>query len=206
MFKGNVGDKVKIVNRNSGYEDYENGGEGIIVELDEDGAEIAFEKLNSRQYFYLSEYEVIKDSEKDQEIPWEVGQDVWCVLRGKGVVYSFERNISLWTSGVTVDFENQGTVRYNKDGKVSGGMNRSLYFSEPKIIAETMPPKKPFIPKFKNGDDVLIVGNRAYPEGKVFTVLNEFEDKFIVTPEGMFFMKKDIKSVRLLGDKVEFNV
>lgn len=133
-----------------------------------------------------------------------MGQEVFCLLRGKGVVTEFDSDDKVYS--VRVDFETGNTDWYTSEGKEESNYNRSLFFSAPQIIADKLPPKKPFIPSFKRGDQLLIIGNIAYPGGQVFPVYNELEDKFIVSEAGMFFMKKDIRSVQLLGDKVEFNV
>ena len=219
MAKGNVGDRVRVVDAMTG-EAYADGDVGTITRI-EGGSPCADVRLDSigyhheddYHYLHACEYEIIGQEasiEADQEdgtIPWAVGQEVFCLLRGKGVVSSVQTNQELWGCGVTISFPAQGMARYNLDGKVAVSMNRSLFFSEPQIIADKLPPKKPFIPTFKRGDQVLIIGNISYPEGKVFTVYNELEDKFLLSNEaGMFFMKKDIRSVQLLGSKVEFNI
>lgn len=97
--------------------------------------------------YHPNHFEHVKESvmtnTEEQEIKWEVGQEVWDVRYGKGVVT--EVNNSSY-SPISVAFENSDEEytlggKYYKDDK-----NRSLYFSEPQIIAEKFPPKKPFVP------------------------------------------------------------
>lgn len=83
---------------------------------------------------------------------FRVGDDVWCLLRGKGKV------VMVLTAGEQqhcpiVDFEktsdpDNGHVyskrhQYTKDGRWYQGFNRTLFFSEPKIEASVT---RPFVP------------------------------------------------------------
>lgn len=213
MAKGNVGDRILVVDQDSGDGAYMNGHRGTICLVEEGfgGANVHFDHLEKQgggEYLYAEEYEIIEQAPKEsleQSIPWAVGQEVWDLREGKGKVIEIKEGEDY---PVFVEFENEEYATYSTDGKFyTGDRIRSLFFSEPQVIADTMPPKKPFIPTFKQGDQVLIIGNNSYPEGKVFTVYSELEYKFILSNEArMFFMKKDIRSVQLLGDKVEFNV
>ncbi len=150
---------------------------------------------------YSKRFKLKEKGIEGQKIEWAIGQEVFCLLRGKGVVSSVQSNQSLWECGVTAIFEKHGQIRYNLDGKIAISMNRSLFFSEPQIFAETMPPKKPFIPVLKKGDIVFA----EYPD-KVFkiTVEQENEDS-ITSSQGVGFTKKGCVFYKL-GDKVEFNV
>ena len=60
-----------------------------------------------------------------------------------------------WSEGVDVYFGDHGVIRFKFDGTIGTGFNRSLFFSEPKIEAEKFPPKKPFVPVFKQGETVV---------------------------------------------------
>lgn len=93
--------------------------------------------------------------EDNTTIDWEVGQEVWCLIRGKGVVRQIYNTGMDWSKGVDVYFINHGIIRFKFDGTTGIGFNRSLFFSEPQIIAEKLPPKKPFVPVFKQGETVV---------------------------------------------------
>ena len=119
------------------------------------------------------------------ETKFKVGQTVWDVVYGKGVVEGL---------GVFGDtplsvgfFDDEGklcfTKDYTLDGKPHRLVNRTLYFSEPKIIAETEPP---FEPKLKKGDEVLV----TYLDKSFITqVQKETEDSIVYTEEGHFWRK-----------------
>ncbi len=80
---------------------------------------------------------------------WKVGQTVWCVLRGKSEV------IRVDNEGVLVQFGTiYNQIRYDLQGRIGSNFNRSLFFSEPKVDALTVPP---FIPSTKKGDKLMVV-------------------------------------------------
>lgn len=72
---------------------------------------------------------------------WKVGQEVWCVLNGKGRVKAVEHN------NILVSFCNEHcttTVTYWKTGKRNSlDASRSLFFSEPTVSGLTSPPVQP---------------------------------------------------------------
>ena len=79
---------------------------------------------------------------------WKVGQEVWCVLRGKGKVIRVDED------GVLVQFGTiYNQIRYDLQGRIGSNFNRSLFFSEPKVEGATKPP---FEPTLKKGDRVII--------------------------------------------------
>lgn len=209
MAKGNVGDRIRVVDAD-GYSDYINGDEGVIIQADTEfsGADIRFDKNEDSNYLYGHEYEILQEesSATEEAIPWAVGQEVFCLLRGKGVVFSVQSNQSLWECGVTVLFEKHGQIRYALDGKVSPSMNRSLFFSDPQIIADKLPPKKPFIPVLKKGDVIVLQTKieELAPKTYVYTVEYETEDEIYCF--GGHSNTKVFWTIHKLGDKVEFNV
>lgn len=72
---------------------------------------------------------------------WKVGQDVWCVLSGKGKVVDASNSPAY---PVYVKFDNGNTSTYTAEGKYStGDVHRCLFFSEPKIEGATTPPFEP---------------------------------------------------------------
>lgn len=140
---------------------------------------------------------------EEQEIKWEVGQEVFCLLRGKGVVHQIYNTGMDWSEGVDVCFMNHGIIRFKFDGTIGTGFNRSLFFSEPKIEAEKFPPKKPFVPTLKKGDSV-IGKNKVYKiELQLLEV--EYENKdHVKTTEGHIF-KKEYWNFYRMGEEIIFN-
>lgn len=157
--------------------------------------------------------EEIMNNTEDREIKWEgsqidwrVGQEVFCLLRGKGVVHQIHNTGIYWSEGIEVHFPIHGVIRYKFDGTIGSGLNRSLFFSEPKIEAEKFPPKKPFVPKLKKGDVILVkVKDELYGEGTVRTVHSETDDRIYISEKHHYFLKKDILSIRILSEEIIFN-
>lgn len=89
--------------------------------------------------------------EDNTAIDWEIGQEVFCLIFGKGKVDYIGKD-----KDISVAFEKDAGIRwYTSDGKYFEDANRTLFFSEPKIEAEKFPPKKPFVPVFKQGETVV---------------------------------------------------
>lgn len=144
------------------------------------------------------------NNSEEKEINWEIGQEVFCLLRGKGVVHQIYNTGMDWSEGVDVYFMNHGIIRYKFDGTIGTGFNRSLFFSEPKIEAEKFPPKKPFVPVLKKGD-VILVKSSGYKEGIVRTVYEELEDIIVIDAKGDFHAKSQIHSIHRIGEEIIFN-
>ena len=70
---------------------------------------------------------------------FRLGDPVWCLIYGKGEVYSIQDR----TYPVEVIFENGDGNWYTLDGKLDEAGNRTLFFSEPKIEASVT---RPFVP------------------------------------------------------------
>lgn len=143
--------------------------------------------------------EEIMDNTEEQEIKWEIGQEVWCLIFGKGVVIgvgSADTNYS-----IVVDFGND-TVPYTVDGRYYFDHNRTLFFSEPKIEAEKFPSKKPFTPKLKEGDSV-VVKHKRLEDKAILTVEQEDEDVVWFKEEGDGYFKTAWNFFKI-GEEVEF--
>ncbi len=142
---------------------------------------------------------------EEQEIKWEVGQEVFCLLHGKGVVHQIYNTGVDWSEGVDVYFRNHGIIRFKFDGTIGTGFNRSLFFSEPKIEAEKFPPKKPFVPKLKKGDVIFLkIKGRLFGEGTVRTVYSELDDRIYISENHDYFLKEDILSAHVLSEEINF--
>ena len=111
---------------------------------------------------------------------FEVGQEVWDTVLGKGSVWGI-RNNALYP--VRVKFDNGLTESYNFQGKCAEKNKRSLFFSEPVVTAELFPPKKPFKSVLKVGDliaikdkhcgDVVIVSFLEEDEERIYYAYND---------------------------------
>lgn len=151
--------------------------------------------------YHVTHFEHVKEeimnNTEEQEIKWEVGQEVFCLLRGKGVVTEIRE---LGTYPIEVDF-GETYDSYSSDGKLYvEHKNRSLFFSEPKIEAEKFPPKKVFIPVLKNGDVILAKDYRGF---QVIRVSRE-DEHFVYNEDGTGFGKSGWE-FRTLGEEIIFN-
>lgn len=127
---------------------------------------------------------------------------MWDVIYGKGVVSDVREG----SFPVKVKFEDGGHEDYTFQGSFYEDGPRSLFFSEPKIIAETMPPTKPFVPKLKEGDKVLLKDKQGFfGEGTVRVVYKECNDRIYISKHGDYFMKCDIASLQVIGEEVKWD-
>lgn len=127
-----------------------------------------------------------------EEIKWKVGLEVWDVRCGKGSVINVEFDLAY---PVQVDF---GTCcfSYTLDGKYeSNNEYRSLYFSEPKIIAELHPK---FVP--------TLIGKRLIvSNGILFTIEVHGETLTHVISEDGISYPKYACSFYEIGEAVKFD-
>lgn len=139
------------------------------------------------------------------QIDWQAGQVVWDVRKGRGVVAKVSSaNLEY---PVIVEFDNGGVHTYTAEGKILlDDLHRSLYFSEPEIVAETMPPKKPFEPKLKEGDKVAIFHVFGV-DWEIVTVVREEEDKlYFKHSNGVKdYCGKEHICVKLFGEEIKWD-
>lgn len=115
---------------------------------------------------------------------FEVGQEVWCLLNGKGKVTSIEPSC-VYEIGVI--FPTGGEHYYTPEGFFDvQNVRRSLYFSEPAVQGAEKPP---FVP--------ALVGKKVLVEDSVgwlyfWDVTCETEDK-IYAESGNCWIKKDVR-------------
>ena len=202
MAKFKVGDKVKF--KKSGIDT------GMIDATEDDVFTILYvEKFyvmlkGQGSWWNVGHFEHVKEgimnNTEEQEIKWEVGQEVWCTILGKGVI---DKISNQGVKPITVTFEG-GKQTYTTQGEIFYIVkcNRSLFFSEPVVTAELYPPKKPFVPTLKEGDEVLIEGPIG---GQIFRreVKEETEDKVICKYAGEF--EKIGYKFTKLGEEIIFN-
>lgn len=182
-----------------------NGKKGVVEASLGDDVYVAF--ANGTSYWYaVSNLEFLEEapSEEEKAIPWEVGQVVWDVRKGRGVVAKVCTEDLEYP--VIVEFDNGGVHTYTAEGKILlDDLYRSLYFSEPKIVAETMPPKKPFVPKLKEGDKIVLSDREM---DYITTVVSEDENSiYYRTEDGVvtFVEKGNSVSVYKLGEEIKWD-
>ena len=77
-----------------------------------------------------------------EEIKWEAGQEVWDVTFGKGIVVIVEED-NYTDFPVIVRFDTYYREEsFTKGGKIFDDAERTLFFSEPDMMAEMFPVKK----------------------------------------------------------------
>ena len=144
--------------------------------------------------------EAPSQSDEDKPIPWQVGQVVWDLLGGKGEVYLFKIEDMY---PVKVKFENGNYDAYTPTGARSENGKRALFFSEPKIIADTIPPKKPFVPKLKEGDKAVAVNKEDSSKVYVLEVYQETEDSVAMSTGEVY--GKAYYSFFKLGEEIKWD-
>ena len=138
-------------------------------------------------------------AEEDRQIDWQVGQVVWDVLLGKGVVFEISTTSR---NPVGIKFNSGSTTHAYRDGSLLGhGHVRTLFFSEPVIKAELYPPKKPFTPVLKKGD-VVIVGSKV--SSGVVKVTVDYENSDHIKTDKQTIFKKEYWNFYKLGEEVKF--
>ena len=106
---------------------------------------------------------------------FRVGDIVWCLIYGKGEVYSIMNNLQDRTYPMEVIFENGDGNWYTLDGKLDEAGNRTLFFSEPKIEASVT---RPFVPTLV-GKTVMVQYYDETWKVKPITITEEtFEEVF----------------------------
>lgn len=201
-----VGDKVKVTAHPSGDNDKYDGTQGFdntwVPEMDGAvGNVYTIEEVRSRDGVYFSEepfgydygfppaaLELVKENESmNTETQFQVGDTVWCILNGRGKVISIDNHGDY---SIEVGFGNYNVETYTQDGKFyTFNVNRSLYFSEPKIEGETT---RPFQPKLI-GKSVVVKSALGNWIGKVIQ-----EDSIIIQLENsQCFVKSKIEIFEL---------
>lgn len=140
------------------------------------------------------------------QIDWQVGQEVFCLLRGKGFVESVDDNEgSPYTVGVDFGYTFD---KYTIDGKIyDDHKGRVLFFSEPVITAELYPPKKPFAPTLKKGE-VVIATTLAPEEQSIVVFVNKEAEECVegYTTQGLTLYTYDKCKFKFykVGEEIKF--
>lgn len=127
---------------------------------------------------------------KVEKIKWVVGQEVWDVRKGLGVITRLDNDL---TYPVQVGFAG-GFAVFTIDGKYEeSDKHRSLYFSEPAVSAELYPK---FVP--------TLIGKRVVTgSGEFISVRDETED-YVIAACGKR-VRKDVVTFYEIGEKLKFD-
>lgn len=160
----------------------------VLLELDVEALTELIEELN-----FVEEPEI-----KQVEVIWQVGQEVWCAIYGKGVVEAVleERN--------ELEVRINGEVYlYDLKGCPFGSKVRTLFFSEPvvKIEGDKYPPKKSFTPTLKEGDQVVV--KTKCGANNFYTVKEETEYNISFKERAIIIYKSNIVAIYKLGEEVK---
>lgn len=112
----------------------------------------------------------MQESNKVRPDGFKVGDQVWCLVYGKGKVGDIVKDDLNYPMEVLFDSGNANW--YTKEGRFSVEGNHTLFFSEPKIEASVT---RPFVPTLV-GKRVVVLEYACYPQ--VFVVTWEDESMF----------------------------
>lgn len=119
---------------------------------------------------------------------FRVGDTVWCVVNGKGVVVETYPNHDYEdTYPIGVSFDDSQPLWYTADGKYSYEGNRTLFFSEPKIEASVT---RPFVPTLV-GKRVVVKSFSFLTEG----IIHSEDSKSFMLESGTSFQKEDVTAI-----------
>ena len=115
---------------------------------------------------------------------FRVGDVVWDTAYGKGKVVFLDDD----AQPVKVVYDSGDHNWYAQNGKMSPEMNRTLFFSEPKIEASVT---RPFVPTLV-GKRVVVVHTSAV---RLLTIFKEDKERIYVTEEGHYWDKDKIVGI-----------
>lgn len=155
---------------------------------DDDGGYMVSDFENDIEQFEIVE-EVKEDKQMNKESLFKVGDVVWDLIYGKGVVKRVTSNNDSYP--VTVKFDVDVEDTFTQEGKryIQQASNRTLFFSEPKIEALK---ERPFVPTLV-GKKVVIEWPGAL--AKVVHVYNEDSVRIYTTPEGNYWIKDNLEGI-----------
>ena len=134
---------------------------------------------------------------------FEVGQEVWDTVLGKGSVWGISMTSALYP--VRVKFDNGLIESYNFQGKCAEKNKRSLFFSEPTVTAELFPPKKPSKSVLKVGD-LIAIKDEHCSDVVIVSFLEEGEERiyyeYLDGQRG--YLHKENVTVYPLGEEIKF--
>lgn len=183
------------------------GGHDSIVCVSWRGSDKRFTELVKELEFLEEKPSEEGGAQENSQIDWQVGQTVWDVRNGRGIVkeISDDEYYPIYVVfDLTDRYGDDVSDTYTRDGRyIETQKIRSLFFSEPVITAELFPPKKPFIPTLKKGDKVVLTDSVA---DYVAEVVREEENHiYYKTEDGVVtFVDKNLVKVFKLGEEIKF--
>lgn len=148
--KPQIGSKIRCINT-GGYDFLSSGKIYDVKDADSDGFTYTdddgdgmyylFDSATSESFELVEEGDKMKDTSGVQD-EFQVGDVVWCILRGRGSVTCVADKNEGKTRPVEVCFGSSFSW-YTYDGKPNSEHSRTLFFSEPKIEAAVT---RPFVP------------------------------------------------------------
>lgn len=200
MFK--VGDKVKFIESSlaSGMIDAKE--DDVFTVKDSYKRVVTLEELQGCYHVTHFEHveEEIMNNTEEQKIKWEVGQVVWDVRYGKGIVDTLLAIPCKYPIGVV--FADGGIASYTSKGlNRCTDVYRSLFFSEPVVTAELFPPKKPFVPAFQKGDVVAV----KWADTVQILILEQETERQVKGDCGQVWDKDPDVHFYKLGEEIKFN-
>ena len=119
---------------------------------------------------------------------FKVGDQVWCILHGKGIVTAIHKWEDSGEYPVQVNYCNISDYNYyTLDGKLSKECPRALFFSEPKIEASVV---RPFVPTLVGKTIVIETKFNREVCYSVVKITSETTDKVFVGFSD-FYWKQD---------------
>lgn len=214
MFKGenefSVGDRVKFKKSNleTGMIDAKEDDVFIIEHFQDKAKTLALLEGKYFAIYNVEHLEHVKEQTMNNtegqeikwegsQIEWEVGQVVWDVCVGKGKVIEVTKG----DYPIVVQFALDEVMAYTLQGKMYDDYNRTLFFSEPTISADTLPPKKSFTPTLKNGDEVVV--RTVSGSISAFIVEEECEEYIKFKDVDSLLYKKRIASINKVGEQIK---
>jgi hypothetical protein len=127
---------------------------------------------------------------------FQVGDVVWDVIYGKGVVTDVADSNDYPIEVTFRDKENEWES-FTADGKRYFSYPRTLFFSEPKIEGAVV---RPFTPTLEG--KTVVIYSSGFPEGVLRVVKKETEDKVYFGDDGGdFHHKSAISEIREVGSE-----
>lgn len=121
---------------------------------------------------------------KIKQDEFRVGDVVWDTAYGKGKVVFLDDD----AQPVRVAYDSGGYSWYTQDGKLVNALNRTLFFSEPKIEASVT---RPFVPTLV-GKRVVVLPAFDTSAVRLLTIFKEDKERIYVTEEGHYWDKDKI--------------
>lgn len=147
-------------------------------------------------WYHCAHFKLKENTVESNENHFKVGQTVWDVLYGKGVVTDV--NSAYQDYPIAVKFPD-GTRSYTVEGKLDKEFARILFFSEPKIIAETKPLFEPIL-----GGGMTLAAVDKETSRFYRLVVSEETQEVVESAHGVVF-EKELFDFYRLGEKIEFN-